>query len=62
MKHVIWPDGHRLEVTFYCSHPKLKDNICPTGSGECGKCRHCKAETSAEDMLWLINRRNNKES
>lgn len=55
MEHVIKRGERTLKVTFYCDHPKLEDNICPLRWGDCGECRHCKVETSAKDMLFLLN-------
>lgn len=43
-----------ITVVFRCDHPDIKNNICPTGRGNCVDCRHCKAVLSARDYFELI--------
>lgn len=51
--HQITINNKKITVDFQCNHPKIKNNTCPTGSGDCAHCDHCIATMSAPDFFIL---------
>lgn len=45
-----------VDITFGCYHPQMQNNTCPTKSGDCSTCPHCKATMSAADALELVHK------
>lgn len=44
-------NGQTVEFRTRCNHPGLRNNICPTGYGDCISCPHCIVTFRAMDVL-----------
>lgn len=53
MTHVSVINGVKVTWDCICRHPEITDNTCPTHSGNCEECRHCRVEMAAKDFFAM---------
>lgn len=53
MTHEITVNNIKVIADFGCYHPKLENNTCPTGSGDCTNCKHCFVNLSVLDFMKI---------
>lgn len=57
MTHYLEIGKEPVQVDFTCQHPDIKNNICPTGTGDCKNCQHCAASMTAKDFFAIWYRK-----
>ena len=44
-------NSQTIEFRSRCNHPGIRNNVCPTGYGDCISCPHCIVTFRAMDVL-----------
>lgn len=54
MNNFVMIDGKRVEFAARCGNPGIRDNVCPTGYGDCSTCEFCEVKLKGIDILPIL--------